>query len=109
MGKNCYLYKGERLVFEGEGWGIIIDVGSATRRMGHGRTYATHKACTRDFKRSMLKEGGGEQDLNLNEREYVYGEVCWNKKMANTICKLCSDDVPAGIQALVMLSTWNRR
>ena len=102
---NCYLYEGERLVFEGEGWGIIIDSGSKKRKVANS-TYATHKACTISFKRSMLEDKDNESSLDLDDNEFVYGERCWHKSHSTLTCKVCSAPVPEGVQALILLQTW---
>ena len=105
---DCYLYDGERLVFESEGWGIIVDEGS-TKRKTLGRTaYATHQACTLSFTRSMLKHKGDNGALNLDEDEYVYGERCWHKRSSTLTCIVCAALVPEGIQALILLQTWEK-
>ena len=101
---DCYLYEGERLVFEGEGWGIIVDDG-ATKR-GVAVIYATHEACTLGFTRSMLKHKGDEESLDLNADEYVYGERCWHKYSEALTCRLCNAGVPEGIQALILMQAW---
>ena len=103
MLKPCYLYKGERLVYEGEGWGIIVDDGQTGPtpddcREG-GSVYATHAACT-----------GNYDKYEVDSELCSYGEFCWNPHESDSAprCEICNEPVPEGIQGLVYLSKWDR-
>ena len=103
---NCYLFKGERLVFESEGWGIIIDDKYNDRKYKEGHVYATHQACTKSYQ-PYEKYGEGVP--------YQYGEVCWEpermKKEGRTVaeCFVCQVAVPEGVQALILMQAWDNR
>ena len=100
---KCYLYQGERLVFEEEGWGIIIDDGHVNRSYTEGFVYGTHQACTVPY--DLAREPQHD--------EYSYGENCWSPvsddgydNKGNAVCCICNAAVPEGIQALILLQAW---
>lgn len=115
---NCYLYEDERLVFEGEGWGIIVDDGAAKRTYCEGYVYGTHQECTDPW----LGVAGDNEKSAKEDQEgyYSYGENCWEPystdsnsrkdfKKGPAVCCLCDNVVPEGIQALILMEAWNRR
>lgn len=97
-------------MFEGEGWGIIIDDGYEGRGYREGAVYGTHQACTKDY------DPGCEDEVR-----YSYGENCWEptgksyksnaREDTGTVaeCYLCDAAVPKGIQALILLQGWNNK
>jgi hypothetical protein len=95
---ECYLYEGERLVYEGEGWGIIVDDADGSRGFNacNAKVYATHQECTVDATDEILED------------KRPYGEDCWWQGESPAKCKLCSEPVPDGIQALVVIAVWDR-
>ena len=100
---RCYLYEGERLVYEGQGWGIIIDEGATGRKFVKGFVYGTHQECTVPY--------GGHAvttEADRNEDTYSYGENCWEPATVGTpaVCSLCDKAVPDGVQALVLMQRW---
>ncbi len=98
---RCYLYDGERLVFEGEGWGIIVDDRNMVRTYSEGAVYGTHMECTKSY-----KDKGEDDDI------YSYGENCWEpegKGYRHAVCMMCNEAVPEGVQALILMEAWNRR
>lgn len=109
MKKKCYLYEGERLVFEGMGWGIIIDDGSADRSYVEGFVYGTHQECTVPHDADRTPESD-ERDGYSGDERYSYGENCWepvddpDKGVAK--CAMCNADVPEGVQALILMQAW---
>lgn len=100
---ECYLYDGERLVFEGDGWGIIIDDGHQNRGYSEGFVYGTHQECTLSY----------IPDYETAQDEYSYGENCWSPTHEDgtnddgvAICCLCETVVPEGVQALILMQVW---
>ncbi len=114
---RCYLYEGERLVFEGEGWGIIIDDGESRRTYCEGYVYGTHQACTD----AWLGQEKDEEKQNDPEcgTYYSYGENCWEPEHSDpkvrpvthtpAVCCICNKPVPEGVQALILMEQWTRR
>ena len=104
----CYLYEGERLVIEGEGWGIIIDDRYEGRGYREGAVYGTHQACTKDY---------NSDEKDDDEVRYSYGENCWEPDVTRLYeyhrdvrvarCYLCEAAVPDEVQALILLQSWN--
>ena len=91
--KKCYLWVRERLVYEGEEWGIITD-DDPTRL----RTYASHQACTISYAPGIpIKDGSLE-----------YGCICWMPGNPNAVCGNCKQSVPEGIQGLVIMMEWDK-
>lgn len=100
---NCYLYEGERLVFEGEGWGIIVDDGSSKRRHTEGSVYGTHQVCTKSYM---------QMDEDYKDERLPYGEKCWapdRSELTGAVCCLCAAAVPDGVQALILMQLWADR
>jgi hypothetical protein len=95
---KCYLYDDERLVYEGEGWGIIVDDDLSGRgfRACESKVYATHQECTVD--------AGEPTSGDVRQ----YGEDCWWAGCLPAKCKVCEEPVPEGIQALVIIAVWDR-
>ncbi len=81
------LLQGERLVFEAEGWSIIIDDDADTPAV-----YGSHKDCNSESKWGYMSwelEGlraSGEENL----------------------CAFCHEPVPECIVTLVKIEDWNR-
>ena len=103
MTDGCYLYEGERLVFEGEGWGIIVDDGFKNRTYSEGFVYGTHEVCTIPY----------EPNYQLGSDEYSYGENCWSPRHNEgfdvegaAVCAICEVAVPEGVQALIFMQAW---
>ena len=103
MSVGVYLYEGERLVFEGEGWGIIVDDGFKNRGYSEGFVYGTHEECTLPY----------VQGQDLGADEYSYGENCWSPRHNEgfdlngaAICCICEVAVPEGVQALILMQAW---
>lgn len=108
MMRDCYLHKGERLVFEGEGWGIIVDDGDTKRTYVEGDVYGTHQACTTPYSKN-----------DAENEVHPYGDNCWEPAYSNAelhpvrhtppVCRLCDAAVPEGIQALILMQAWGDR
>ena len=105
---DCYLYEGERLVFEGDGWGIIVDDGRDGRLYAEGSVYGTHQECTESW---LGKDKEAKKAKEDSEGYYSYGENCWEPEIqgAPTVCRICNEAVPAGVQALIQMEAWTRR
>ena len=82
---DIWLWERERLVYEGEGWGIIVDD-------ARPKTYATHEACT-------VSHRSGEVGSS-------YGAMCWDG--TGSKCILCKETVPDGIQGLILMLNWEK-
>ncbi len=103
---ECYLYEGERLVFEGEGWGIIIDDGHPSRAYHEGFVYGTHQVCTVSYDPERGAEGA---EADRGDEIYSYGENCWEPRTAKAaVCGLCEAAVPDGVQGLILMQRWDR-
>jgi hypothetical protein len=101
---DCYLYKEERLVYESEGWGIIVDDidiigGHRTFSEGEQSVYATHAKCTVSY--------DSEHDPERKHEGVTYGECCWDVD-TEPRCTVCKEQVPVSIQTLVALQSWEK-
>ncbi len=94
---KAYLFESERLVYEGERWGIIID--DDPKRP---RTYGSHQACTTDY---------ATYDYDSDTDESVYGSICWEVDDDHAVCENCGVAVPEGVQGLIIMTSkevaWN--
>lgn len=103
---DCYLYNEERLVYESEGWGIIvddIDVNGGERDFHEAElnVYATHSKCTVPYDVQY-----GADQLERAEGT-TYGECCWEAGTPPQ-CVVCDEQVPVSIQTLVVLQSWDK-
>ena len=90
---RCWLFESERLVYEGEGWGIIVEDNPHRKHPA----YATHQTCTVPF--SLDTGRGGD---------YVYGTLSWQPGYAFPACDNCEAPVPEGIQGLIIMMLWDK-
>lgn len=89
-----YLFKSEIMVFEENGWGIIVDTSDEHAE----NIYATHEEC------SMTEP---EYDKRkATEDVHIYGEYCWTMNTP-PVCSQCNDEVPEEIQGLMVLHSWD--
>jgi hypothetical protein len=77
----------ERMVFEAEGWGIIVidDIYTA-----YTSPYASHKICESD------------------DEHAIWGYRAWDLKSERKACQYCKEAVPECIVTLVMIEGWKR-